>query len=177
MTKNRIGSTTGKRIIGKRKSLSTNRFLQSVLSWRQPGTDEQPGGLKRADHYLVVFSFVRLFPPAPPRNPQTSCLSMLGGEWGKHPFTLGRKRRWRVCGWRPLNARAVSKALAKLKAEFLSIAWLAMFGVGLVECLVDRWFEWCCSSKTTKTPVILASACAYFPHPPSNNNSMVDHSL
>lgn len=39
---------SGSRITADRKFLSTNRLVQSVLSWRQPGTDEQPGGEKRA---------------------------------------------------------------------------------------------------------------------------------
>lgn len=43
---NTAASLGGRRIIVNRKYISANQLLQSVLSWRQPGTHEQPVALK-----------------------------------------------------------------------------------------------------------------------------------
>lgn len=118
---------SGSRIITDRKLLSTNQLLQSVLSWRQPGTDEQPGGEKRAECYPVVFRFVR---SSPLRNLQ-SCLSMLGGECVCRGFLS--LEVWRAGGGFVVGGhwmKPVSKASAKLKVEFLALACLAVFAGG-----------------------------------------------
>lgn len=118
----------------------------------------------------IIPLFLASFIYPPKRNPQTSCLSMLGGECREFPFTLGRLRRWRVGRSWPLNVREVSKASVKLKSTFSH--W--HYWPCLLWC---RWWSDLCSSKATKRPVISARACAYFPHPSPNNPSMIVHTL
>lgn len=136
----RLGFVSGSRIMADRKLLSTNQLLQSVLSWRQPGTDEQPGGEKRAECYPVVFRFVR---SSPLRNLQ-SCLSMLGGECVCRGFLS--LEVWRAGGGFVVGGhwmKPVSKASAKLKA------CLAVFAGGS-----DYWLMLLSHTHKTKTKTL-----------------------